>query len=126
MANNQACAEKIFVNLNCPPAFQLRQKILGDNNANLHYIFQETKADVKLRGRGSGFVEHNGAESNDPLHLFIQHSNLKNLAEAKTLASNLIETIQLELQVFNQENSQTVQVQQQQHQPIMQTVRFED
>lgn len=124
MANNHSCIEKIFINLNCPPAFQLRQKILGENEANLTYIFQETKANVTLRGRGSGFAEHNGAESSEPLHLFIQHNNFKSLAEAKTLASNLIETIQLELQVFVQENPQTVQIQQQQQQPIMQTVNL--
>lgn len=119
MANNQQCADKIFINLNSPAAFQLRQKVLGDNNTNLTYIVQETKANVTLRGRGSGFTEQNGAESNEQLHLFIQHNNFKSLAEAKTLASNLIETIQVELQVFLQENPQTVQVQ---HQPIMQTV----
>lgn len=125
MANNQPFAEKIFINLNCPPAFQLRQKVLGENNANLTYIVQETKANVTLRGRGSGFAEHNGVESSDPLHLFLQHNNFTKLSEAKTLASNLIETIQMELQVFLQENSQTVQIQQQhQQQPIMQTVRF--
>lgn len=121
MANNQPCAEKIFINLNSPAAFQLRQKVLGENNTNLTYIVQETKANVTLRGRGSGFPEQNGAESNEPLHLFIQHNNFKSLAEAKTLASNLIETIQVELQVFLQDNPQTVQIQ---HQPIMQTVNF--
>jgi hypothetical protein len=123
MANNQLCAEKIFINLNCPPAFQLRQKILGDNNANLTYIYQETKASVTLRGRGSGFVEQNGAESSDPLHLYIQHNNFKSLAEAKVLASNLIETIQQDL--IEQGTPQTVQIQQQpQQQQMIQTVKF--
>jgi hypothetical protein len=125
MANNQPFAEKIFINLNCPPAFQLRQKVLGENNTNLSYIVSETKANVTLRGRGSGFLEQNGTESNEPLHLLLQHNNFPKLNEAKTLASNLIETIQMELQAFLQENSQQVQIQQpHQQQPIIQTVRW--
>lgn len=123
----QPCAEKIFISLNSPPAFQLRQKILGDNSANLSYIFQETKANVSLRGRGSGFIEQNGIESNDSLHLLIEHPALKNLIEAKNLAKNLIETIQQDLQIFlqtnQQQSQQTVQIQQQPP-PIIQTVSF--
>lgn len=125
MSNAQPCAEKIFISLNSPPAFQLRQKILGDNSANLSYIFQETKANVSLRGRGSGFIEQNGIESNDSLHLLIEHPALKNLIEAKNLAKNLIETIQQDLQIFlqtnQQQSQQTVQIQQQPP-PIIQTV----
>ena len=113
MAQNQPFAEKIFLNfLNVPPSFQLKSRILGEeNNANLTYLSQETKCSVSLRGRGSGFIE-NGVESNDPLHLFIQHNNFTKLAEARQLAGNLIETIQMDLQAFLQENSQTVQQQQ--------------
>lgn len=118
MANAQPCVEKIFINLNAS-AFQLRQKILGENNANLQYIFQETKANVTLRGRGSGFIEQNGAESNEMLHLLIEHPALKNVIEAKNWAKNLIETIQQDLVL--QTNQQTVQIQQQPP-PIIQTV----
>lgn len=126
MSNAQSCAEKIFVNLNSPPAFQLRQKVLGDNNANLTYIINETKASVTLRGRGSGYIEQNGTEANDPLHLLIEHPVLKNLIEAKNYAKNLIETIHSDLQMFLQSNQQTVQIQQQQQPqppPIIQTVK---
>lgn len=126
MSNAHPCAEKIFINLNTPSAFQLRQKILGDNNANLQYIILETKANVTLRGRGSGFIEQNGTESNEPLHLMIEHQALKNVIEAKGLAKNLIETVQQDLQIFLQMNQQTVQIQQQHNQqpPLIQTVSF--
>lgn len=128
MANAQPCAEKIFINLNAPPAFQLRQKVLGDSATNLQYIASETRANVSLRGRGSGYVEHNGAESNESLHLYIEHPALKNLIQAKNLATNLIETVQQDLTIFlqtNQSGQQTVQIQQQQQPqppPIIQTV----
>lgn len=126
MSNAQPCAEKVFIGLNTPPAFQIRQKILGDASANLQYIAQETKANVSLRGRGSGFIEQNGAESNESLHMLIEHPALKNLMEAKNLAKNLIETIQQDLQIFlqtsQQQTQQPVQAQQQPP-PIIQTVR---
>lgn len=110
---NAPCAERVYINVhNAPPAFQLRQKILGDSNANLHYIAQETRANVELRG---------GNDPNDPLYLMIEHPALKNLIEAKNLAKNLIETIQQDLQVFLQSNQQ-IQIQQQPP-PIIQTVR---
>lgn len=111
MANAQPCAERVYINVNAPPGFQLRQKILGDSNANLQYISQETRANVELRG---------GTEPNDPLYLMIEHPALKNLIEAKNLAKNLIETIHQDLQVFLQSNQQIQS--QQQPPPNIQTV----
>lgn len=100
-----ACVEKIFINLNAPSTFNLRQKILGDQNSNIQYIVNETKANVTLRGRGSGFIEPSlGSESSESLHLFIEHPVLKNLIEAKNYARNLLETIQSDLQIFLQTN----------------------
>lgn len=115
MAIIQPCIEKIFINLNAPPAFNIRQKILGDQNTNLQYIANETNANVTLRGRGSGFIESNlGVESSEPLHLYIEHSNIKNLVEAKNLTRNLLETIQSDLQIFMQTNQvpQAIPIQQ--------------
>jgi hypothetical protein len=119
----QPLVEKIFINLASPPAFNLRQKILGDQNTNLQYIVNETKANVTLRGRGSGFIEPSlGGESQEPLHMYIEHPSLKNLIEAKNLARNLLETIQTDLQVFLQTNSSTAQaIPIQQAPPIIQT-----
>ena len=42
----------------------------------LHHIQQETGAKILLRGRGSGFLEHDtGRESSEPLSVFIQSVN---------------------------------------------------
>jgi hypothetical protein len=119
----QPCIEKIFINLNAPAAFNLRQKILGDQNANLQYIVNETKANVTLRGRGSGFIEATGVESSEPLHLYLEHSNFKNLIEAKNLARNLLETLQTDLQLFMQTNAvtQVISLQQPPPMPIQST-----
>jgi hypothetical protein len=123
MAIMQPCVEKIFINLNAPAAFNLRHKILGDQNANLQYIVNETKANASLRGRGSGFIDPSlGMESNEPLHLYIEHPSLKSLIEAKNLARNLLETIQQDLQVFVQTNPTTQAIPMQQPPPIIQAV----
>ena len=134
MANNmaagpppgqQACVEKITINLNAPPNFEIREKILGSNDQNLNYIRSETKAKISLRGRGSMFYDpaSGGSESNEPLHLYLEHPIFKSLQDAKQLAKNLIETIHADLQVFLQQNNQTPQnPQQQQPPPIMHTV----
>lgn len=134
MANNmaagpppgqQACVEKITINLNAPPNFEIREKILGSNDQNLNYIRSETKAKISLRGRGSMFYDpaNGGAESNEPLHLYLEHPIFKSLQDAKQLAKNLIETIHADLQVFLQQTNQTPQnPQQQQPPPIMHTV----
>lgn len=111
MALVQPCVEKIYITINAPAAFNIRQKILGDQNANLQYIVNETKANVSLRGRGSGFIEQNtGLESTEQMHIYIEHPVRKSLIEAKNYARNLLETVQQDLQVFMQtnQNAQTM------------------
>lgn len=58
---------------NAPHGFDLRGRILGVGDANLMYIRGETGANVTLRGRGSQFIDPVlGAESPEPLHLYIE------------------------------------------------------
>lgn len=103
------CVEKVFININAQ-MFQLKQKILGDGN--LKYISDETKARVTLRGRGSDFIEASGSESNEPMHLFIEHSNFKGVGDAKALVKNLLETVQQDLAMQNgQQNCQAPAIQ---------------
>ncbi|XP_055593704.1 uncharacterized protein LOC129744941 isoform X2 [Uranotaenia lowii] len=99
------CVTKMIVGLDhSPMAFNLRQRIIGDGGTNLNYIRSETGALVSLRGRGSLVFEHQtGQEAPEPLHLLIEHPTLEGLQEAKQLVKNLIETLQEELNLF-QEN----------------------
>lgn len=122
MAVTQPCIEKIYVHFNAPVAFNLRQKILGDQNANLQYIINETKANISLRGKDSGFIENStGSESNESMHLYIEHPVAKSLIEAKSLAKNLLETVQQDLQAFMQTNQSSSNPQIQQPPPIIET-----
>lgn len=87
-----------------PPAFDLRTQIIGVGGANLIYIRNETGAIATLRGRGSMFIDPVMGESPEPMHLYIEHTRLDALQNAKQLARNLIETLQQELAHFQQMN----------------------
>ncbi|XP_076288665.1 uncharacterized protein LOC143213060 isoform X2 [Lasioglossum baleicum] len=106
--------EKICVGIeNAPEGFDLRGRIIGAGGANLLYIRAETAANVTLRGRGSQFVDPVlGAESPEPLHLYIEHPKPEALQNAKQLAINLIQTMQSELQSYIQQQPPPVQSQQ--------------
>ncbi|XP_029659061.1 extensin-like isoform X2 [Formica exsecta] len=106
--------EKICIGIeNAPQGFDLRGRILGAGDANLVYIRSEIGANVTLRGRGSQFIDPVvGAESPEPLHLYIEHPKPEALQNAKQLAINLIQTIQSELQTYIQQQPPPVQPQQ--------------
>jgi hypothetical protein len=108
MAHLQNTVAKLPVILDAPPAFDLRNRVVGVDGTNLNYIQTETGAlSVSLRGKGSLFVDPTTqSESNEPLHLYIEHTNPESLQEAKQLAKNLIETIQQDLTLFKSQNSQ--------------------
>lgn len=42
------------------------------NGTNLKYIMNNTGAIVTMRGNDSGFIEENGQESVEPLHIRIE------------------------------------------------------
>ncbi|XP_052563905.1 uncharacterized protein LOC120415225 isoform X2 [Culex pipiens pallens] len=104
------CVTKLLVGLDhAPMAFNVRQRIIGDGGTNLNYIRSETGAMVTLRGRGSLNIEpQTGQEAMEPLHLYIEHPTLEGLQNAKQLAKNLIETLQEELNLFQQQEQQQV------------------
>lgn len=86
-------------------SFELRTQIIGVGGANLIYIRNETGAVATLRGKGSLFIDPAlGVESQEPMHLYIEHTRLDALQNAKQLARNLIETLQQELAHFQQLN----------------------
>lgn len=60
-----------------------------------------------------------GTESQEPMHLYIEHTRFEGLQSAKQLARNLIETLQSELVHFQQVNP-PVQTVQYAPQPVMQ------
>lgn len=106
LTNSSTYVEKLMIYLDhAPPAFDLRSQIIGVGGANLIYIRNETGAVATLRGRGSLFIDPAlGIESPEPMHLYIEHTRLDALQNAKQLARNLIETLAQELSHFQQMN----------------------
>lgn len=123
LTSSSTYVEKLMVGLDhAPAAFDLRTNIIGVGGANLIYIRNETGAVATLRGRGSLFIDPAlGIESPEPMHLYIEHTRLDALQNAKQLARNLIETLQQELAHFQQMNppgAATVQNIQYTQQPV--------
>lgn len=106
LTNSSTYVEKLMIGLDhAPAAFDLRSQIIGVGGANLIYIRNETGSVATLRGRGSLFMDPAlGIESPEPMHLYIEHTRLDALQNAKQLARNLIETLQQELAHFQQMN----------------------
>lgn len=64
--------EKIPVDLEPIPGFNLRAQVVGHGGAYVKHIQQETRCRVQIKGRGSGFIEHStGQESDEPMYLHV-------------------------------------------------------
>lgn len=64
--------EHIPIDLEPIPGFNLRAKVVGQGGQNVKYIQEKTGCKVQIKGRGSGFIEHNTSlESDEPMYLSI-------------------------------------------------------
>lgn len=89
--------EKIYIHLEPMRNFHVRAKIVGPGGMFVKYIQQETGTRVYVKGRGSGFRESDtGMESNDVLHIHVTGPDPNMVAEAKTLAEDLVDAVKTE------------------------------
>lgn len=89
--------EKISINLDPLRNFNVRSKIVGPQGMFVKYIQNETGTRVQVKGLGSGFVDvSSGAESQEEMHVHITGPDAAMVAEAKTLATDLIEVVRIE------------------------------
>jgi len=86
--------DKISVDMEGERGFNVRAKIVGPQGAYVKHIQHTTGSRIQLKGRGSGYVEHEtGRESDEPLHVFISSQTENGLAAAKDLVHDLIKTV---------------------------------
>ena len=66
--------EKIPVDLEPIPGFNLRAQVVGHGGAYVKHIQQETRCRVQIKGRNSGFTEHGtNRESDEPMYLHVAY-----------------------------------------------------
>jgi hypothetical protein len=64
--------EKIPIDFEPLPGFNLRAQVVGHGGAYVKHIQQETRCRVQIKGRGSGFMEHGtGRESDEDMYLHV-------------------------------------------------------
>ena len=64
--------ERIPIDLEPIPGFNLRAQVVGHGGAYVKHIQNETRCRVQIKGRGSGFTEHGtGIESDEPMYLHV-------------------------------------------------------
>jgi len=64
--------ERIPIDLEPIPGFNLRAQVVGPQGANVKHIQGESRCRVQIKGRGSGFIEHDtGMESDEQMYLHV-------------------------------------------------------
>ena len=64
--------ERIPIDLEPIPGFNLRAQVVGAGGSYVKHIQGETRCRVQIKGRGSGFMEHDtGRESDEQMYLHV-------------------------------------------------------
>ncbi|KAI4154067.1 MAG: hypothetical protein LQ340_001922 [Diploschistes diacapsis] len=86
--------ERIPINLEPLPGFNLRAQVVGGGGAYVKHIQQETRCRVQIKGQGSSFMEHStNQESDDPMYLHVAGPDPKEVQRAKGLCEDLLKNV---------------------------------
>ncbi|KAI9796797.1 MAG: hypothetical protein M1825_006506 [Sarcosagium campestre] len=95
--------EKIVINLEPIPGFNLRAQVVGHAGAYVKHIQQETRCRVQIKGRGSAFKEQStGMEADEPMFLHVAGPDPKELQHAKELCEDLIANVTKQYEQFKE------------------------
>ena len=74
--------------------FQVARRIIGQKGINMKNIVARTDAKLRLRGKGSGYLEGlSRQESQEPLHLCVSCTSRRGYAEAARMVSELLDHV---------------------------------
>ncbi|CAD6500350.1 BgTH12-07527 [Blumeria graminis f. sp. triticale] len=93
--------EKILIDFEPIPGFNLRAQVVGHGGAYVKHIQQETRCRVQIKGRGSGFMEHGtGQESDEPMYLHVAGPDPAEVQRAKELCEDLLKNVRDQYEEF--------------------------
>jgi hypothetical protein len=83
------------------PGFNLRAQVVGAQGSYVKFIQHETTCRVQIKGRGSGFIEHDtGRESDEQMYLHVSGRQKENVDKAKELALELLQNVKTQYDQF--------------------------
>ncbi|KAF3123430.1 hypothetical protein TWF703_000906 [Orbilia oligospora] len=86
--------ERVPINLEPIPGFNLRASVVGHQGAYVKHIQQETRCRVQIKGRGSGFMENGtNRESDEAMYLHVTGPDPKEVQHAKELCEDLVKSV---------------------------------
>ncbi|APA12470.1 hypothetical protein SS1G_03925 [Sclerotinia sclerotiorum 1980 UF-70] len=93
--------EKIAIDFEPIPGFNLRAQVVGHGGAYVKHIQQETRCRVQIKGRGSGFMEHGtGRESDEDMYLHVAGPDPNEVQKAKELCEDLLKNVREQYEEF--------------------------
>ncbi|KAF2086164.1 hypothetical protein K490DRAFT_67084 [Saccharata proteae CBS 121410] len=95
--------ERIPVDLEPIPGFNLRAQVVGHGGAYVKHIQQETRCRVQIKGRGSGFLElSTGQESDEAMYLHVAGPDPGEVKRARTLCEDLLDNVKQQYEAFKE------------------------
>ncbi|KAG8160507.1 hypothetical protein KVR01_010043 [Diaporthe batatas] len=93
--------EKIPIDLDPVPGFNLRAQVVGHGGAYVKHIQQETGCRVQIKGRGSGYIENStGREAEEDMYLHVAGPDPKMVQQAKELCEDLLSNVKQQYEEF--------------------------
>ncbi|KAF3907220.1 hypothetical protein ABW20_dc0101421 [Dactylellina cionopaga] len=93
--------ERVPINLEPIPGFNLRASVVGHQGAYVKHIQQETRCRVQIKGRGSGFMENGtNRESDESMYLHVTGPDPKEVQHAKELCEDLVKSVTEQYEQF--------------------------
>ncbi|EKD13843.1 uncharacterized protein L3040_005538 [Drepanopeziza brunnea f. sp. 'multigermtubi'] len=93
--------EKIPIDFEPIPGFNLRAQVVGPAGAYVKHIQQETRCRVQIKGRGSAFMEYGtGQESEETMYLHVAGPDPNEVQKAKELCEDLLKNVREQYEEF--------------------------
>ncbi|KAK3620752.1 hypothetical protein LTR56_023221 [Elasticomyces elasticus] len=95
--------ERIPIDLEPIPGFNLRAQVVGAGGSYVKHIQTETRCRVQIKGRGSGFMEHDsGRESDEAMYLHVAGPDPAEVERAKEMCISLLDSVKESYDAFKE------------------------